>query len=98
MPPRSKMTTNMPTVSNDVEAIAMVDPSKPLLDPDPYLIRPGDFVHVLTRGGSKYKSSEVLSVYGDGLTLRTDIYGPTQSEVSFIPWSAIDGVGLIGKR
>lgn len=94
MPPRQK---------KEVEAVLMVDDSKPLLNPEPspadlYLIRSGDFVHVITRGGSKYKSSEVLSVYGDGLTLRTDIYGPTQSEVSFIPWSAIDGVGLIGKR
>lgn len=89
MPPRTRKET---------EAILMVDPEKPLLDPDPYLIRPGDFVHVVTKGGSKYKSSEVLASYGEGLTLRTSLLGPTQSEVSFIPWTAIDGVGLIGKR
>lgn len=97
MPPRSKVTTNMPTVSNGVEAIGMVDPEKPLLDPDPFAIRPGDFVHVITSGGSKYKQAEVLSV-GNGLTLRTSLLGPTQAEVSFIPWTAIDGVGLCGKR
>jgi hypothetical protein len=75
----------------------MVDPEKPLFEPDPYGIRAGDFVHVVTTAGSKYKSSEVLSV-SNGLTLRTSLLGPTQAEVTFIPWSAIDGVGLIGKR
>lgn len=97
MPPRQKMTTKMPTVSNDVEAILFVDESKPLLD-NPYDIAPGKFVHVSTVGGSKYKSSEVLLVGARGLTLRTSILGPTQAEVSLIPWSAIDGVGLIGAR
>jgi len=89
MPPRTRKETP--------EAILMVDPEKPMLDPNPYRILPGAFVHVVTRGGAKYKSAEVLST-ADGLTLRTSLLGPTQAEVTFVPWSAIDGVGLIGSR
>lgn len=88
MPPRARKET---------EAVLFVDESKPLLD-NPYDIAPGKFVHVSTVGGSKYKSSEVLLVDARGLTLRTSVLGPTQAEVSLIPWSAIDGVGLIGAR
>lgn len=58
----------------------------------------GDFVHVVTRSGAKYKSAEILYVGSNGITIRTDLNGPTLAEVSFIPIGAIDGVGLIGKR
>lgn len=57
-----------------------------------------DFVHVITRSGAKYKSAEILETHPTGLVIRTDPNGPTLAEISFIPWSAIDGVGLIGKR
>lgn len=89
MPPRTRKETT--------EAVLFVDESQPLLD-NPYDIAPGKLVHVITVGGSKYKSAEVLSVGSNGLTLRTSLLGPTQAEVSLIPWSAIDGVGLIGTR
>ncbi len=65
---------------------------------DPFGIYLGDFVHVNTVGGAKHKSAEVLSFNVTGMTIRTNSNGPTMAEVSFIPWSAIDGVGLIGKR
>lgn len=63
-----------------------------------YIPTTGSFVHVLTSSGSKFKSAEILETHETGLVLRTDPNGPTQSEVSFIPWAAIVGVGLIGKR
>lgn len=90
MPPRTRKETP--------EAVLMVEPESSILDPDPYRILPGNFVHVVTSSGAKYKSAEVLSTFGHGLTLRTSLLGPTQSEVTFVPWSAIDGVGLIGAR
>lgn len=63
-----------------------------------YIPSVGSFVHVLTSSGSKFKSSEILETHETGIVIRTDLNGPTSAEISFIPWSAIVGVGLIGKR
>lgn len=88
MPPRQK------TEVKPELAEAMAAP----IEKDPYGIYLGDFVHVNTVGGAKHKSAEVLSFNVTGMTIRTNANGPTMAEVSFIPWSAIDGVGIIGKR
>lgn len=63
-----------------------------------YEMKKGDFVHLVTIGGAKYKSSEVLGIGSSGITIRSSLLGPTQSEVTFVPWTSIDGIGLIGKR
>lgn len=86
MPPRQKEAVKIEPVEGGVKVQSIYEPAV------------GDFVHVLTRGGAKFKSSELLYIGSRGITVRTDIYGPTQAEVSFIPWTAIDGVGLCGKR
>lgn len=86
MPPRQKSTAQLSEVT------ALPAPV------DPYGIQEGDFVHVVTISGAKHKSSELLRISQNGITIRTSLLGPTQSEVSFIPWTSIDGVGLIGKR
>jgi hypothetical protein len=85
----------MPPRQKSIQATEAIASPMPV---DPYGIAEGDFVHVITLSGAKHKSSEVLRISSNGITIRTSILGPTQSEVSFIPWSAIDGVGLIGKR
>lgn len=95
MPPRTRKETT--------EAILMVDPEQPLLNPEtnsppPYLVTPGKFVHVVINGQTRHKGAEVLDRDGMGLTLRTDENGLTRSEISFIPWSAIEGVGIVGAR
>lgn len=83
MPPRSKQPTE-----------AVVNPDKP----ETLLPQVGSFVHVVTLSGATFKSSEILETYGSGIVIRTDLNGPTRAEVSFIPWTSIVGVGLIGKR
>lgn len=89
MPPRTR---------KDVEAVLMVDPELPVLDAEPFRILPGSFVHLVINGQTRHKGAEVLSTHGDGLTIRTDSNGLTRAEISFVPWSAIEGVGIVGAR
>lgn len=77
----------------------MAAPKKESVQAEPdYDMKKGDFVHLVTIGGAKYKAAEILAVGSSGLTIRSSLLGPTQSEVTFVPWTSIDGVGLIGKR
>lgn len=92
MPPRTKQATT------DIEAVPAIYKVPEPTPENPYGIVPGVFVHVLTLTGAKFKAAEVLFSDGRGLTIRTDPNGPTSAEISLIPWNAIAGVGLIGKR
>ena len=98
MPPRKKMTTNMPTIDNDVTREPTETTAAPVKDIDPYGIEKGKFVHIVIAGQARHKSAEVLRVNPDGLTLRTHPHGLSQAEVTFVPWVAIEGVGIIGAR
>lgn len=89
MPPRQKTETIKPEETvNAVKAVT----------PDPYDIHEGSFVHVVTAGGAKYSSAEVLRISSRGLSIRTHPLGPTKSEVTIVPWTSIDGVGIVGAR
>lgn len=94
MPPRTRKETT--------EAILMVDPDQPMLSPDwkpdPYVIVPSMIVNIVINGQTRHKGAEVLAVYPTGLTVRTDANSLTKAEISFIPLSAIEGVGIVGAR
>lgn len=95
MPPRTRKETP--------EAILFVDESKPMLSPDPnplppHLAAPGKFVNIVVNGQTRYKNSEVIDRSNEGLTLRTDLRSISLAEVTFVPWSAIEGVGIVGAR
>jgi len=94
MPPRTRKET--------VEAVLMVDPEQPILAPrkeDPvHQVAVGKFVHVVINGQTRHKGAEVLQIDGMGLTLRTDENGLSRSEITLVPWSAIEGVGIVGAR
>jgi len=84
MPPRQK--------TAEVVAISGAIPQHP------YLAHVGDFVHVVINGQTRHKGAEILFIDEHGISIRTDMLSLTKAEVSFIPWTAIEGLGLIGKR
>jgi len=94
MPPRTRKETP--------EAILMVDPEKPMLAPENeapvHEIVKGRFVHIVINGQTRHKGAEVIQRDGMGLTIRTDSNGLTRAEISFVPWSAIEGIGIVGAR
>lgn len=84
MPPRQK---TAPEVSVAKEYV-----------PDPYGLESGMFVNVVVNGQARHKNAEVLRLDVSGLTIRTNPNGLSLAEVTLVPWSAIEGIGLIGKR
>lgn len=58
----------------------------------------GKFVNIVISGQCRYKNSEVLEHWGDYLKIRTDLRSTSLAEVTLIPWSAIEGVGIVGAR
>lgn len=83
MPPRQK------TAEAVVTSLPVIETHKP---------QPGDFVHVVISGQTRHKGAELLHIDQDGIVVRTDLMGLTKAEISYVPWSAIEGLGLIGKR
>lgn len=83
MPPRQK------TAEAVVTSLPVIETHKP---------QPGDFVHVVINGQTRHKGAELLHMDQDGIVVRTDLMGLTKAEISYVPWSAIEGLGLIGKR
>lgn len=84
MPPRQKQEA----------AVALAAP----VESHPFLPQVGDFVHVVINGQTRHKGAEILYLGPEGISVRTDVLSLTKAEVSYIPWSAIEGLGLIGKR
>lgn len=85
MPPRQK-------TAQLAEVVAVPVP------PHPFLPVVGDFVHVVINGQTRHKGAELLHMDENGIAVRTDVLSLTKAEISYIPWSAIEGLGLIGKR
>jgi hypothetical protein len=62
------------------------------------MLEPGDVVNVVIAGSTRHKMAEVLGSSDKVLKIRTNAASLTQAEISLIPWSAIEGIGLIGQR
>jgi hypothetical protein len=58
----------------------------------------GSFVNVVINGQARHKNAEVLGFREYGMFVRSNANGVSLAEVTFVPWSAIEGVGLIGQR
>jgi hypothetical protein len=83
MPP-AKRTTDTATTANT--------------KPDPYELSVGKVVNISISGKTVHRSAEILTVSGSGLTVRTNSAVPPGAEITFVPWSAIEGVGICGAR
>lgn len=73
-------------------------PAQKKTNPVEFGIEVGDFVNVVINGSARHKAAEVLNFSDRGLTVRSNPAGLSLAEVTFVPWGAIEGVGLVGKR
>lgn len=90
MPPRQKTDT---TVKPEESAPVLVTRESPQHE-----LSVGKFVNIVINGQTRHKGAEILTFSGNGLTIRTDENGLTRAEISLIPWTAIEGIGIIGSR
>lgn len=89
MPPRQKTETIKPG------EMAVMAPPK---EAPSHELSVGKFVNIVINGQTRHRGAEILTFSGNGLTIRTDVNGLTRSEISLIPWTAIEGIGIIGAR
>ena len=83
----------MPAAPKKAEAIPA-----PLKEEPQHELSVGKFVNIVINGQTRHRGAEILAFSGSGVTIRTDVNGLTRAEVSLIPWTAIEGIGIIGSR
>jgi hypothetical protein len=66
--------------------------------PDPYELSVGKVVNISISGKTLHRSAEILATSGSGLIIRTNPAVPPGTEITFVPWTAIEGVGICGAR
>jgi hypothetical protein len=88
MPPAPKKTTTVLNIPSDTTVIHV----------DPYALSVGKVVNISISGKTLHRSAEILAVSGSGLIIRSNPSVPPGTEITFVPWTAIEGVGFCGAR